>query len=443
MSETDFEEIMRRVNCSNMDKFDIENEKRDLVRYISDVKNGLNILNNSMIDIFSSELRTDSQNNTQASLEAWGGSISKTLDAVLGCIEKIDARLASVPTNDDVVDFVRRSIAPGVLDQNKQHFLFNKTLEHYDNRIKILSAQCRSLDDNQLDDMRAIKELEENIDRKFNQMNELLETHQSSPPCSTLISNTSLIHHSLQAKPPVFSDGYADTPIRFLKDLKTYIEFSKPNSANELHFLLKNSLDGEVKNWWYMINSAISTWEDFEKEFRGSFWNSTVQGNLKWKIGFGKYFPGKLSRVQYAIQLFTMGRDLDMTEEEVIVKLRNHFDRQVKYALLSWDTRDKILQTLGAIDADEKMNYNRQQRENNRQNGDQNEKENNANNPNNNKPNKPTNVNNNNNDNNQRKDIPNNNRQQKTRPPNAQRQVNAMDLEVIETVVDVHNETGN
>ena len=106
-----------------------------------------------------------------------------------------------------------------------------------------------------------------------------------------------------------------------------------------------------------MIQDQIQTFEDFETEFKNSFWNESIQNNLKWKIAYGKYYRNSsLTRVQYATNIFTIAQDLNMSESEIIINLKNHFERDFKIHIRNTTNRREFMNILAEFDSDDKIN---------------------------------------------------------------------------------------
>ena len=78
-----------------------------------------------------------------------------------------------------------------------------------------------------------------------------------------------------------FSDSASDKPLRFLKDLKSYIDMFNLYDKLDLNFTIKKSLDHKAKTWWHVVQDSVKSWEDFEAEILNSFWNRSVQNNVR------------------------------------------------------------------------------------------------------------------------------------------------------------------
>ena len=144
---------------------------------------------------------------------------------------------------------------------------------------------------------------------------------------------------------PKFRGADNERPMKFLSALKKYVQSTKPDSTN-LQCLFAQALEDAAKDWWYLVESKIESLKDFETLFKSRFWNSSMQRNARRKIEFGQYYPsGKYTRVQYATYILGLASELDVdyNEEDVIHKLIEHFEREVRHALLGRDVSNTEL----------------------------------------------------------------------------------------------------
>ena len=71
-----------------------------------------------------------------------------------------------------------------------------------------------------------------------------------------------------------------------------------------------------------------------------------MQRNVRMKIELGQYYPsGKYTRVQHATYILGLAYELDVdySEEAIIHKLIEHFERKVPHALLGRDVSNTQL----------------------------------------------------------------------------------------------------
>ena len=72
--------------------------------------------------------------------------------------------------------------------------------------------------------------------------------------------------------------------------------------------------------------------------------SQALKGDAKQKIEFGQHQPGgNLHRVEYATNLFGLEKELDLeyTETEFVVRVREHFERNIRHAVLGQQVKDK------------------------------------------------------------------------------------------------------
>ena len=138
---------------------------------------------------------------------------------------------------------------------------------------------------------------------------------------------------SVKLQLPKFKGSENDRPMKFLSALKKYVQATKPDT-NNLQCLIAQALEEAAKDWWYLVESKVESLDDFETLFKTSFWNSSIQRNVRRKIELGQYHSqGKYTRVQYAT--YTLGLaselDVDYSEEDLIHQLIKHFEKEVRH----------------------------------------------------------------------------------------------------------------
>lgn len=201
------------------------------------------------------------------------------------------------------------------------------------------------------------------------QIYEAIENSHQLVSSPTGLGSISQIQVHTNEKPITFSDAPSDKPMRFLKDVKHHIEYIQPENRANLINALNKCIIGESKNWWYLVQDRVETFDDFEKFFKEEYWNDVVQHSLQWKVTNGSYFVnGSLTRVQYMTQIFNIAYDLGMNEQVVCSYLPNHFERHIKPHLFNKTTEKEIKQILANFDADDKKNKPRNNNTNNNNN---------------------------------------------------------------------------
>ena len=107
------------------------------------------------------------------------------------------------------------------------------------------------------------------------------------------------------------------------------------------------TLEEAAKDWWYLVESKVESLNDFELIYKNRFWNSSMQRNAQRKIELGQYYPqGTYTCVQYATYLLGLASELNVhySEEELIHRIIEHFEKEVRHALLGRDvTNTEVL----------------------------------------------------------------------------------------------------
>ena len=124
-----------------------------------------------------------------------------------------------------------------------------------------------------------------------------------------------------------------ERPIKFLSEFEKYINVVRPNFDQ---VLIENQ-KGDAKDWWYLQEADIESYDQYSTRFRERYWCANTQRAAKRKIEFGQYQQGaNLNRVEYAMNLFGLGKKLDLeyTETEFVVRVSEHFERNIRHAVL-------------------------------------------------------------------------------------------------------------
>ena len=141
---------------------------------------------------------------------------------------------------------------------------------------------------------------------------------------------------------PTFQGGNEEKRIKYLKDLKRYIQ-PETNSLEESLFIISRSLMGNASIWWDTVEASIHSFDEFEQKFKTKFWSEERTDELVEKIEHGIYSPsGPLSRVNYTIAFISMAQDLDKyTEEELVKKLAKHHEADIRFTVKAQGIKDQ------------------------------------------------------------------------------------------------------
>lgn len=181
-----------------------------------------------------------------------------------------------------------------------------------------------------------------NLERDLSEHGEILNNLSeqiTSMPTGAVGGNSRKIKIDL----PKFKGQEFESPMKYIADIKKYVQCIKP-LPTELPCVISQSLEDSAKNWWYLQNQNIKCIDDFVEVFKEHYWNASIQRNAKRRIEFGRYNTmGKQTRVEYAINMFTLIKELeiDEPESESIERFRDHFDKNIRHAMIGQQIKTK------------------------------------------------------------------------------------------------------
>ena len=135
----------------------------------------------------------------------------------------------------------------------------------------------------------------------------------------------------VKLKPPTFSGNKTDRPKQFLTELKKYVEVMHITD-DALLPVLQQSLTKNAASWFYTIEHNIDEFIDFEIAFLERKWNDPIKSALRTKLKVGEWDPAKkATRVEYAQQLITIMKELDMdlNDYDKMTLISDHFDDNI------------------------------------------------------------------------------------------------------------------
>ena len=135
---------------------------------------------------------------------------------------------------------------------------------------------------------------------------------------------------TVKIKASTFKGEVGEKPLQFLSDLKKYVEKYKDD---DIKTLINQCLSKFAKNWFYLIEDQITSYENFEELFRTRFWSNSIKDGLRRTLNSGAYIEnGNLSRVNYATKMFGIAEDLKIAEDEstIIDIVVQHFGVEIK-----------------------------------------------------------------------------------------------------------------
>ena len=206
-----------------------------------------------------------------------------------------------------------------------------------------------------------VEEIVQQHEEKLEDIEKTVNNIKTSVQTSSRISEgIDTSRQKLTLKMPIFKGEPKERPIKFLTDLKRYIEVTKPNEK-ELIYIFSQALQGSTENWYNLNAKDIHNFDNFERKFREHYWSDAAQIAAKRKLEFGHYNSSiAMSRVNYAMDLFNLAIELDQdrNDAETVKQLTQHFERDVRCALRGQISQNKELffATLAEFDNDDAQN---------------------------------------------------------------------------------------
>lgn len=167
----------------------------------------------------------------------------------------------------------------------------------------------------------------------------------------------------IKMTPPTYEDRADEKPIKFLRDLNEYCAVTQAE-PEEARYVVSQALKGAAGEWWRLVQDEIGDWQTFEKRFIAKFWSEGRQNGIRKNMEFGHYeVEGKISRCEYAMQIFGLAKDLTRkpSEQEVIAQMANHFNEEIRAAIFSREinNKERLFQMLERFDNAGGLNRNK------------------------------------------------------------------------------------
>ena len=130
---------------------------------------------------------------------------------------------------------------------------------------------------------------------------------------------------SIKMKTPIFKGDHGEKPLKFLVDLQKYIENYSDKKGENVKILISQCLLKGAKNWFNLVEKDINDYETFVDQFQKRYWNATIKDGLRRIFNSGTYSEsGKQTRVEYALKLFNIAEDLEISDDqEQIINCRS------------------------------------------------------------------------------------------------------------------------
>ena len=243
------------------------------------------------------------------------------------------------------------------LDSEKGNY--DIQIETMSNRIKRITEEYNVIEK----ELETIKNKAQEIDKIEEMFNQLDLDKDIENNASASITNKP---PSVKMKAPIFKGDHGEKPLKFLVDLQKYFENYSDKKGENTKILISQCLQKGAKNWFYLVEKDINSFDSFVDLFKKRYWNITIKDGLRRIFNSGAYsIKGKQTRVQYALKLFNIAEDLEISndQEEIINQIIPHFDPDIRRIIrsLRTKTRDEFLDILEQADNDDRSIRNRQE----------------------------------------------------------------------------------
>ena len=139
--------------------------------------------------------------------------------------------------------------------------------------------------------IREIHKVSELYEAQIRDLKKIIIEHKKSPVSAG--GSASDASHRIKLDILKFRGLESERPIKFLSELKKYLDVVQPNFS-QLLCLISQALEADAKDWWYINENEVKSYEDFAERFQTRYWSSTIQRSAKRKIEYGQYHLGAL-----------------------------------------------------------------------------------------------------------------------------------------------------
>ena len=74
------------------------------------------------------------------------------------------------------------------------------------------------------------------------------------------------------------------------------------------------------------------------------------------RIGYGRYSANKgKNRVQYAVEMYAIAKELEILDEQLVFQLKNHFERDIKLYIRDNFDKEQVFKILREFDVSDKI----------------------------------------------------------------------------------------
>ena len=251
------------------------------IKKLNDLKNKANqcmeVLNAEFTAKFSESENQDPELVKAENVQNFFRFLMKTINSSATCIERLVDFVRVLTTVNDVQTYVYNSNRPLIERLIKLESLvklMSENNKHKDSCLSDLMDGHEKIEE----DLNSVKTSVKNLEDKNYDRNLQANVRTSTP----FHEFSSMAVHNKDLKIPIFSNKTGDKPIKFLNELKEYVE-AQPNSDLKV---INNSLIARVSDGRHIVRSEVHNFEDFENIFVDSFWSVAIRDEYEKKLRF-------------------------------------------------------------------------------------------------------------------------------------------------------------
>ncbi|XP_063232407.1 uncharacterized protein LOC134536581, partial [Bacillus rossius redtenbacheri] len=143
---------------------------------------------------------------------------------------------------------------------------------------------------------------------------ELPITHSNPANTHTTLDPVAVMHHPARQwseAMPRFSAHEGENPMRFLRRFEEYADMFRLSDTERLK-CMATALRDHAYYWWEVLQSTITSYQEFKSHFKQQFWNVKIQGTLRARLHTERYDSKKNRTLEtHLSQMFERTRYLE------------------------------------------------------------------------------------------------------------------------------------
>ncbi|XP_031789070.1 uncharacterized protein LOC116418030 [Nasonia vitripennis] len=330
------------IDANTINKLDYD----DLDKFNENIERSID----SKVALKFSELRLESQpevnlsDNVETLIDIKIRKHEEDAEVILMNLKQdITSKLTALTNTSQNLLKITRSNEKRVKSLEVEHITYNNTLTKFDEELKNLKTH--------------IENSNKTFKEEFQTLTDRLNKIRSSNHEIIMDGNNtslSISSKSPKLKPPTFRADTKEKPMRYLRDLKRYLDVLNVDGS-EMNIIISQTLENTASSWFDIAQHSINNISDFERKFKARFWNEDIQDEWSRKVEYNRYNPdSKYSHLEYATYVWGFAQDLErnFSEAELVRKISNHFDWDIRFTVKSQNinSQDKFFELLAFKD---------------------------------------------------------------------------------------------